>query len=271
MLRLKNENRGITLVALVVTIIVLIILASISINLLFGNNGIITKTKEARFNYVVAANEEQKSLTSLEMDIEDSSGGEIDESTLDIPEDAVARIRRTFYSTLQNAFDAVEKNNVQTTVYLLKDITENVTTSEGQNILLNLNKHTIKNNGETSIITISGVLTIENGNVTGSYSTKIAPIYVNTNSTLNLSSAFIERDSSKSTWETIQLYGNLNMDSGTISNKKSDCICTYEGYDTNINISGTAKLIGSDAYSVGKAVICNTRKFKNNRRYNYYL
>ena len=41
-------QKGITLVALVVTIIVLIILAGISISLILGDNGIITKAKEAR-------------------------------------------------------------------------------------------------------------------------------------------------------------------------------------------------------------------------------
>lgn len=44
---LKGQ-KGITLVALVVTIIVLIILAGISISLVLRDNGIITKAKEAR-------------------------------------------------------------------------------------------------------------------------------------------------------------------------------------------------------------------------------
>ena len=47
---LKKENsKGITLIALVVTIIVLIILAGISINAVIGDNGIITKSKLAKF------------------------------------------------------------------------------------------------------------------------------------------------------------------------------------------------------------------------------
>ena len=44
---MKKQN-GITLIALVVTIIVLIILAGVSINLVLGDNGIITKSKEAK-------------------------------------------------------------------------------------------------------------------------------------------------------------------------------------------------------------------------------
>lgn len=43
---MKNKN-GITLIALVITIVVLIILAGVSINIITGDNGLITKTKEA--------------------------------------------------------------------------------------------------------------------------------------------------------------------------------------------------------------------------------
>ena len=45
--RTKNEN-GITLIALIVTIVVLIILAGISIGAIVGDNGIISKSKEAK-------------------------------------------------------------------------------------------------------------------------------------------------------------------------------------------------------------------------------
>ena len=43
-----KEMKGITLIALVVTIVVLLILAGVSINLLLGDNGIIIKAKEAK-------------------------------------------------------------------------------------------------------------------------------------------------------------------------------------------------------------------------------
>jgi type II secretory pathway pseudopilin PulG len=43
---LKKEN-GITLVALVVTIVVLLILAGVSISLVLGQNGLITRAQEA--------------------------------------------------------------------------------------------------------------------------------------------------------------------------------------------------------------------------------
>ena len=66
----KKKNSGITLIALVVTIIVLIILAGVSINLVLGNNGIITRAREARNNYQKAAEEEEASLALLENEID---------------------------------------------------------------------------------------------------------------------------------------------------------------------------------------------------------
>jgi type II secretory pathway pseudopilin PulG len=62
---LKGQ-KGITLVALVVTIIVLIILAGISISLVLGNNGIVKKATQGRDNYQTAANEEQVMVDDFE-------------------------------------------------------------------------------------------------------------------------------------------------------------------------------------------------------------
>ena len=53
-----KKNKGITLVALIVTIIILIILAGVSINLVLGDNGIITLAKRAKENMEIAAQEE---------------------------------------------------------------------------------------------------------------------------------------------------------------------------------------------------------------------
>ncbi len=58
---MKNKERenGITLVALVVTIIVLLILAGVSISLVLGNNGIITRAQDAVTKYKEAEANEQ--------------------------------------------------------------------------------------------------------------------------------------------------------------------------------------------------------------------
>ena len=44
--KLKNNRQGITLIALVITIIVLLILAGVSIAMLTGDNGIITQAQK---------------------------------------------------------------------------------------------------------------------------------------------------------------------------------------------------------------------------------
>ncbi len=55
----KLTEKGITLVALVVTIIVLLILAGVSISLVLGDNGIITRAQDAVTKYKEAEAEEQ--------------------------------------------------------------------------------------------------------------------------------------------------------------------------------------------------------------------
>ena len=60
----KNE-KGITLVALVITIIILIILATITINFAFGEGGLIQKAQQAKNLTEQAVQEEQEKLNSL--------------------------------------------------------------------------------------------------------------------------------------------------------------------------------------------------------------
>ncbi len=62
---LKGQ-KGITLVALVVTIIVLIILAGVSIALVLGDNGIVTKSRTGANQYKDAATLENQYLANAE-------------------------------------------------------------------------------------------------------------------------------------------------------------------------------------------------------------
>lgn len=57
-----RKEKGITLIALIITIIVLIILAGISIAMLTGENGILTKATEAKDETDVKSNLEQQYL-----------------------------------------------------------------------------------------------------------------------------------------------------------------------------------------------------------------
>ncbi|MFR2533614.1 MAG: hypothetical protein ACLTEH_00140 [Clostridia bacterium] len=67
-------QRGITMVSLVITIIILIILAGITMNTLIGDNGIILKTKQAKENMALAQEEEAKNLNQLYDQLSDVNG-----------------------------------------------------------------------------------------------------------------------------------------------------------------------------------------------------
>ena len=67
-----KEMKGITLVALVVTIVVLLILAGVSINSVLGENGIIIKAKEAAEKTATAQEREMIERNLLEQELENS-------------------------------------------------------------------------------------------------------------------------------------------------------------------------------------------------------
>ena len=60
-----KQEKGITLIALVVTIVVLLILAGVSVNALFGNSGIIEKTKDAQNKMDQATQNDLDSINEL--------------------------------------------------------------------------------------------------------------------------------------------------------------------------------------------------------------
>ena len=70
-----KEMKGITLVALVVTIVVLLILAGVSINLVLGNNGIIDKAKEAKRKSAEATQNDLKGMNGLVSEMEGALAG----------------------------------------------------------------------------------------------------------------------------------------------------------------------------------------------------
>ena len=70
---MKN-NKGITLVALVVTIVVLLILAGVSINLVLGNNGIIAKAKDAETKSAEASENDLKGMNALTEEMNNALG-----------------------------------------------------------------------------------------------------------------------------------------------------------------------------------------------------
>ena len=70
----KMKQKGVTLIALVITIIVLIILAGVTINMLVGENGIITQAQRAKNETAQGQKEESGGLASLEQQIDEATG-----------------------------------------------------------------------------------------------------------------------------------------------------------------------------------------------------
>lgn len=78
----------------------------------------------------------------------------------------VAEINGTFYSTLQDAINAVPTDDTETTIKLLTNTSETLTVNAGQNIVFNLQNYTISNNGTTNVMVNSGTIKISNGTIT---------------------------------------------------------------------------------------------------------
>lgn len=73
--RLRNFN-GITLVALIVTIVILLILAGISISVLGGENGLLSKAKLGKERYAIAQAKEKIELAIADLQVEQQGKGE---------------------------------------------------------------------------------------------------------------------------------------------------------------------------------------------------
>ncbi len=111
-LKLKNTNeKAITLIALLITIIILLILAGIVIATLTGENGIITRAEEAKEETGIKSLEEEIKLALTNKIIEDqvNGNGNLEEELNKIDEAVVSKVAEDTYY--------VEKNGNVCTVY----------------------------------------------------------------------------------------------------------------------------------------------------------
>lgn len=82
---MKKES-GITLVLLVITVIVMVILAGVTLGSLTGENGIITVAQAASQNMINASREEDALIQNLLNEIKDVGGGSGSGGDIEIPE-----------------------------------------------------------------------------------------------------------------------------------------------------------------------------------------
>ena len=74
-LQVIKSNFGITLIALIITIIVLLILAGVTLNMVMGENGLFGKANNAKNKTEVAQYEEELRMCVLELQTEEASNG----------------------------------------------------------------------------------------------------------------------------------------------------------------------------------------------------
>ncbi len=112
-MKTKLKNEGITLIALVVTIVVLLILAGITINMVLGENGIISQAKLAAEKTKEAEEQQEKDLQDLAGMINEAVNGKDPETLQD-----AASSKKVFSNTTK--FDSegnkIDKSSEETTL-----------------------------------------------------------------------------------------------------------------------------------------------------------
>src|SRR5574344_256122 len=76
-MKIKQNVKGITLIALVVTIVILLILATVTINLAVGQNGLFGRAKNAVNAYKIAEANESQSLSEIADEMDIASGKQV--------------------------------------------------------------------------------------------------------------------------------------------------------------------------------------------------
>ena len=76
----KQKNKGITLVALVLTVIIIIILATVAISFIFGKNGLITRAQQAKLQHEIETAREKLTMLLADAFTEKKLNSEYDEN-----------------------------------------------------------------------------------------------------------------------------------------------------------------------------------------------
>ena len=148
------KNRGITLIALVITIIVLLILAGITIAALTGDNGILTKTKEASSKTGQSTAEEEVQISWMSLHMNNSN---FDDFTL---EHQAELLKQELENTYPGADTKIIKCDEENKVIEISH--------RGYNVKINTAKTgNISSGGNTSGGSSSGGNTSSSGNTSG--------------------------------------------------------------------------------------------------------
>lgn len=122
MKKIVKDSKGITLTALVITIVVIMILAGITLNTTVGKNGLITIMRETEQNQILAQEEGQAKLDELKQDDEYTEDGVKVVADTDAPKiNSVKVTDRTKYSITVKADVTETKSGIAVIRYKIGD------------------------------------------------------------------------------------------------------------------------------------------------------
>ena len=173
----------------------------------------------------------------------------------------VAEVNGVQYDTLQDAVNAVPKDNTATTISIMSNTNEAITVSKNQNIIFDLQDYKMINNGNKPVITNNGTVTISNGTVESDV--EFATIDNNAGAKLILNGGRIVSTGTRSAiynvGGTVEISGNTylistasgspngtQLERGTINNIKNGIVKITSGTIIGVNqqaISNEATLI----------------------------
>ena len=189
------------------------------------------------------------------------------------------------YNTIQAAIAAVPSNNTQKTITILRDTRENLTIAAGKNIVLNLQGHTIGNNGVSPVISNKGTLSIANGTITSN--TTQGAVNNESSGKLYMSSGSIvatgTRQAIYNNGGRVEISGTSSLSAttterGTLQNLANGTVVitggtiTSTGFSAIVNASGTITIGDKDGVinNSSPSIQGLTYGIDNTSKFNFY-
>ena len=270
----KKRQKGITLISLVVTIVVLLILAGITISTVFSDNGIIKKAQEARNKTLEAVAQEHKDLNQLYNDLEAALNSVPSEPVIPKPPEGAVQISEPNWSNGTASVTITTSETGFTLQYQIGGVDEakwtNITSGKsisdltlGQTIYARLynGKEGSKtadmtiadlNKPQDAGISLSGTSTNTEGSITATVTLKDNESGVNA-----ISSRWIYNTTSGAIGENESSYTGGSFSSGQTITLKATTAGTYYLHVLTVDNAGNKKETISNAVTVKKELVAD--------------
>ena len=268
----KKRQKGITLISLVVTIVVLLILAGITISTVFSDNGIIKKAQEARNKTLEAVAQEHKDLNQLYNDLEAALNSVPSEPVIPKPPEGAVQISEPNWSNGTASVTITTSETGFTLQYQIGGVDEakwtNITSGKsisdltlGQTIYARLynGKEGSKtadmtiadlNKPQDAGISLSGTSTNTEGSITATVTLKDNESGVNA-----ISSRWIYNTTSGAIGENESSYTGGSFSSGQTITLKATTAGTYYLHVLTVDNAGNKKETISSAVTVVESLV----------------